>query len=270
MNWNNKTVLITGGGSGIGREIAKQLYEKGATLIVASLVELELDSLHQELSSKKDRLITITIDLTKANAIDELLEKIKENKVQIDVLINNAGTALYGEHISLDTTRINTMLTLNILVLTELCTKVAHQMIANNIKGQILNIASIGAFTPMPNLAAYTASKSYVLSFSHALKEELAPKGIFVGTYCPGITKTPIFQAMGLELDNKNKNSISYISQKFAMSVESTAKLAIESIEKKHVVSLPKLNKVMPIYGILPNRLKAWIAQQTVKSRAAK
>lgn len=270
MDWNTKTVLVTGGGSGIGREIAKQLYTKGATVIVASLLDTELQDLSNELKATKDKLVNIAIDLTKENAVDELLQQIQAKQLKIDVLINNAGTALYGEHISLDTKRVNSMLTLNILVLTELCNKVANRMITHHISGYILNIASIGAYTPVPNLAAYTASKRFVLSFTHAIKEELAPKGIFVGAYCPGITKTPIFDAMGLESDSKNKKSVSYVSQKFAMSAASTAQLAIASIEKKQAVSLPKLNKVIPVVGLLPDRLTAWFMQKTIKNRQAK
>ncbi|WP_234856264.1 SDR family NAD(P)-dependent oxidoreductase [Acinetobacter junii] len=270
QNWKYVNVLVTGGGSGIGKEISRQLLNKGATVIVATLLETEIEQLGKELGNLRGKLITIQIDLTSHAAIDKLLQQLHDWNLNIDVLINNAGTALFGNHIDLDIQRVNTMLNLNIVAVTELCSKVAQHMIQRQISGSILNIASIGGFTPVPKLAAYAASKHYVVAFTQALHEELAPHHIFVGAFCPGITRTPIFEAMGLEQNNQSKSSVSYISQKFSMDVKDVAFSAIESLEKKVIVSLPGLNKVMPILGLLPDRFLAWFMYRAVAGRSAK
>ncbi|MGY3822248.1 SDR family NAD(P)-dependent oxidoreductase [Acinetobacter haemolyticus] len=270
LNWKYLNVLVTGGGSGIGKEISKQLLNKGATVIVATLLETEIEHLKRELGNLPGKLITIQIDLTSHKAIDELLQYVEEQNLKIDVLINNAGTALFGDHIDLDITRVNTMLNLNILAMTELCSKVAQHMIQKKVSGSILNIASIGGFTPVPKLAAYAASKHYVVAFTQALHEELAPHHIFVGAFCPGITRTPIFDAMGLEQNSKSTGSVSHISQKFSMDVKDVASSAIHSLENKAIVSLPGLNKIVPILGLLPDRFLARFMYRAVVGRSAK
>lgn len=270
MNWQGKQVLVTGGGSGIGREIVKQLHAHGADVVVASLVQAELDSLAGELASGPGSLLSLPMDLTADGAVEALMAELEQRNIRLDVLVNNAGTALYGNHVELDPKRIRTMLTLNIQVLSELASAVARQMIAQGTSGNILNVASIGAFVPVPRLAAYSASKHYVLAFSHALAEELAPYGIHVGVLCPGITRTPIYDAMGLESGNQTKGSVSQLADTFSMAPESVAVCALQAIEKKQRVALPGLNKAVPLTGLIPAWISARFMRRMSDGRQAK
>ncbi len=270
MNWHGKQVLVTGGGSGIGREIVRQLHARGANVVVATLVQAELDALVHELPASPGSLLPLQVDLTQDGAIDGLMGELDRRDIRLNVLINNAGTALFGNHIELDSRRMRNMLTLNIQAMSELAGSVAQHMIKQGTSGHILNVASIGAFVPVPRLAAYTASKHYVLAFSHALAEELEPHGIHVGVLCPGITRTPIYDAMGLESANQTKGSVSQLADSFSMSPESVAACALRAIEHKQRVALPGLNKLVPLVSVLPAWVTARFMRRVSDGRSAK
>lgn len=252
--WRNRSVLVTGAGSGIGREITLQLLRLEARVLAVSLREDELETLQINAGKNIDRLSTLTMDLTDAQAIDQLMKHLNEQSISVEVLINNAGTALYGPQIELNPVKVHNMLNLNVQVLTALASKIANHMIEKGIPGRILNVASIAAFAPVPNLAAYSASKHYVLAFSNALAQELKPYGIHVGSLCPGITKTPIFERMGLNPTSSNKTSVSFWTERVAMSVIPVATCAIHAIENKAAVALPGINRLVTVGRLIPGQ----------------
>ena len=270
MNWQGKKVLITGGGSGIGREIVMQLHAKGAHVVVATLLQTELNALIRDLPPGPGTLLPLQMDLTEDGAIETLMTDLDQCGISIEVLINNAGTGLFGNFVEQDQRRIRNILTLNIQVVTELAAAVAKRMIERGIQGRILNVASIAAFTPVPKMATYAASKHYVLAFTHALAEELAPHGIHVGAFCPGITRTPIYEAMGLQTGSNAKGSVSDIGDKFSMAPDAVATCLIRAIEKKQRVALPSFNKAVPFLGMFSSRLSARFMYKMVEGREAK
>lgn len=265
--WQGRHVLVTGGGSGIGREIACQLHARGSHVMVASLLQAELDSLHALLDTGPGRLETLAIDLTRADAVDTLMQWVESQPAPLDVLINNAGTALFGDHVTLDAQRVSTMLTLNIQAMTTLAGAVARHLIAHGRGGSLLNVASIGAYAPVPRLAAYSASKHYVLAFSHALAEELAPHGIHVGALCPGITRTPIFEVMGLTSGSRQRGSVSQLAEAFSMAPEAVARRALKAVEQRQRVALPGLNQLVALSRLLPDQLLSHVMYQVSAHR---
>jgi uncharacterized protein len=112
--------------------------------------------------------------------------------VEVDVLINNAGFGVYGEHVELEAARVARMLQLNVTTLTELCLAYGQGMKARG-RGRILNVASTAAYQPTPFFAAYGASKAFVLNFSEALAKELEDHGVTVTCLSPGPTDTAFF-----------------------------------------------------------------------------
>ena len=132
----------------------------------------------------------------------------KKSGENIDILINNAGFGLYGESSDMDVEKVSAMLTLNITMLTELSLFFARDMKQNR-KGKILNVASTAAFQAVPYLAAYAASKAYVLSFSEALHIELKKYGVTVSALCPGATATNFAKVANAESSNMFANAMS-------------------------------------------------------------
>lgn len=268
MDWKNTTALITGGGSGIGKEITRLMVERGAHVIVATLLPQEISELEQDLPTGPGKLTGIAVDLTADGAVEGLMQTLQERSFFPDILVNNAGSGLLGNHKDLDTRKVRNVLDLNIQALTELCSVFSRSLIARQQPGHILNVASIGAFVPVPQLAAYTASKQYVLAFTHALAHELAPHNIHVGALCPGITRTKIYNAMGLTTENQTKGSISDRIDAFAMDADRVALCAIHAIEKKKRQALPGINRMVTFFRILPPRFTSWILYKFNEGRS--
>ena len=270
MDWNQRQVLVTGGGSGIGREMVIMLHAMGARVATATLDPAELDSLQAELGSGPGEFIPIQMDLTADDAVEALIQQLDDLGFSVEVLVNNAGTGLLGNHTELDTKSVRKALTLNIQVVTELVALVARRMIENGVKGHILNVASIGGYVPVPKLAAYAGSKHYVIAFTHALADELAPHGIYVGMLCPGITRTKIYDAMGLSSEQHSRGSISSLADLVAMDATQVAECGVRAIEKRQRVALPGWNKLVPASALFPQQFVSRMLHGVVGKRSAR
>lgn len=175
--------LITGASSGIGKELAWTAAIRGCKLILVARNGAALRELADKLPTE---VIAIAEDLSDADAAERLAAALKRRELTVEILINNAGVADYGEFAETELSRQENMLMLNILTLT----KLTHVLLPDIIKrkGRIMNVGSVASFLPGPKMSTYFASKAYVLSFSEALQQELKPKGVSVTCLCPGPT----------------------------------------------------------------------------------
>lgn len=185
-----KTALITGASSGIGKETAFEFAKNNYNLVLVARRLEQLDEIKLEIEKTyKVSVSTISMDLSHLNSAEILYKKVLEKNLKIDVLINNAGFAQYGNFLDIDAEKDEEMLVLNIVSLTKLTRLFANNMLIRG-GGNIINLASTAAFQPVPGLATYSASKSYVMNFSEALAYELKDKGIIVTSICPGATQS--------------------------------------------------------------------------------
>jgi len=186
--------LVTGASSGIGLELARILAREHHDLVLVARSESRLVELGNELSGRYGvQCLPLAADLAGPGAPAELVRRVQDNGVEVDVLVNNAGFGLWGRFVELDWTEQAQMLQLNVVALTELTRLLVPAMVANH-RGRVLNVASTAAFQPGPLMALYYATKAYVLSFSEALAAELAESGVTVTALAPGVTPTG-FQA---------------------------------------------------------------------------
>jgi len=224
----NKTVLITGASSGIGKELVKVYAANSYNLILVARSKNKLDDLKQELEKTNNVEITnISLDLSNQDSAEELFSIVKEKKLQVDILINNAGFGLNGEFTEIDINSQTNMINLNILTLTKLSNIFAKQMQQQN-SGNIVNIASTAAFQPISNFAVYAATKAYVLSFSEAIAVELKSKNISVTAICPGATESNFMDSAGV----KKISMLSIASSK------QVAEFTFKSVNKNRVVAI--------------------------------
>jgi short-subunit dehydrogenase len=187
------TALITGASAGIGREIAREFGSHGFDLVLVARRRSRLAALKRELEPAHGiRVRVLEADLYDPAAIDGLQRRLA--RTPIDVLVNNAGTLEGGPFASADVARIGQMLHLNIDVLVALTRTFVPAMLRRG-HGRIVNLASIAAFAPVPWLAVYAATKSFVLSFSEALDQELRGSGVSVTAVCPGLTRSEMTDA---------------------------------------------------------------------------
>ena len=187
-------MLITGGSTGIGYELSRIFARNGYNLIIVSRDRGKLEKISKEI--EKDfsvRVDFIQKDLSIQSSAEELYLEVCNSGRNIDVLVNNAGTAIYGKFINSDIEKQMKLITLNITSLTVLCRLFGKDM-ASLKSGKILNISSVAAFQAGPLMNTYYASKAYILLFSEALKKELQKDGVGVTVLCPGPTKTEFFQ----------------------------------------------------------------------------
>ena len=222
-------VLITGATSGIGYELAKIFAKNEHSLLLISREKTTLEKVKKELKTYPIDIEIFSSDLSKSNSANKILEFVKLKKINIDILINNAGFGLKGKFIETDLEKELNMIDLNVKALTSL-TKLFIPILSKNKNSKILNVASTAAFQPGPLMAVYYATKAYVLSFSNALYEELKPLNIHVSTLCPGATETNFAKTANLS------NTLLF---KTAMTAEKVALVAYKGLMKNKRVIIP-------------------------------
>lgn len=192
-----ETVVITGAGSGIGREIARLFVADGSQVLAVSLDQTELDKLHGELEAADGQMLTLRMDLSETDAAERLVAWCQHRDLTVVTLINNAGFACFGEAVDAAPARVASMIALNVTTLTKLSMLFGAQMKARG-RGRILNVGSTAGMVPYPNMAAYCATKAYVNSFTLTLAAELKPHGVTVTCLAPGATQTRFAEAGGI------------------------------------------------------------------------
>jgi short-subunit dehydrogenase len=183
-------VLITGGSSGIGLELAKVFAAHGYSLVLTSRNRQKLERAEKTIQSKKEvRLIAEDLELLEAPG--RIFEQVKD--LAVGILVNNAGFGYSGAFNKEPLDNSCAMMRVNMESLVRLTHLFLPQMLERR-QGRILNVASTAAFQPGPFTAVYYATKAFVFSFSVALSEELRGTGVSVTAFCPGVTDTEFFE----------------------------------------------------------------------------
>lgn len=186
-----RTILITGASTGIGLALAVEFARYGHDLVLVARNKSKLKEAQEFIKAQYPvQVRTFAYDLSQTARIDELVKKIDDEKIEIDILINNAGFGDYGLFPARDPAKQLEMINLNISALTYLSHIYSAKFIANAKNQKILNVASVAGFLPGPYMATYYATKAYVISLSRALENELKPYGVQVSVLCPGPTQS--------------------------------------------------------------------------------
>ncbi len=169
MKLDECNALITGASAGIGREFACQLAGRARSMILLARRDERLIELADQLQREHANLLVRTrkVDLSDLAQLNDLLDWLDREKIDIDLLINNAGLGDSGPFAKSNAVRNKQMTLVNITALTLLTRHVLPQMIAKR-RGGILNVSSSAGFLPIPGFAVYAATKAYVTSFSEA------------------------------------------------------------------------------------------------------
>ena len=190
--------MVTGASSGIGAAFARALAQRGQALVLTARSRDALLRLQQDLQRPDLPVRVIPADLSTDAGVEEVLATTQREGWPVDLLVNNAGFGSGGDFAALDPERELQMLQLNVRALVRL-THACLAPMRERRRGAIINVASTAAFQPVPYMATYAASKSFVFSFSMALWRENRDLGIHVMALCPGTTATNFFEAARIE-----------------------------------------------------------------------
>jgi len=183
-------VLITGASAGIGAELAREFARHGHRLTLVARRKDKLAALARELDAEYHVDVKVIVqDLARPTGPAAVVRATQDEGDAIGILVNNAGVIDVGPFVGAPVDKLVGMVNLNVRALTELTGLLLPAMVERKF-GRILNVASLAAFQPVPGMAAYAASKAYVLALSEALAEELKGSGVSVSALCPGVTDT--------------------------------------------------------------------------------
>jgi short-subunit dehydrogenase len=196
--------LITGASAGIGTELARIFAKAGDTVVLIARRQDRLTALSDEIAAAgHPRPIVLGIDLERRDAVATIAAELNARGLEPKNVVNNAGFGLSGAASALRDGEQLAMIDLNIRALTELSLAFVDSLARH--RGGILNVASIAGFLPGPGMAVYYATKAYVLSFTEALHQEWAGRGIKVTALCPGPVPTEFQARANLDLPNATK-----------------------------------------------------------------
>lgn len=245
--------LVTGGSSGIGAAIAKQLASRGADLVLTARRKDAL--LDVATACAGVRVDVVTGDLGKDFGPDAVWTAATVGG-PIDILINNAGFGAFRGFAITEWSRDAEMIQLNMTSLVELTKRFLAQA---RPRGYIVNIASIGAYQSVPNMALYAASKAFVRNFTEGLHGELRGTNMSATCVCPGGTKTAFHEVAGA-------GDYSWIANASMMSAERVAEASVKAMLAKKRNVIPGLINKLSCFGVrlVPRAFASWMAQRVL------
>lgn len=190
MNIENKTAIVTGASSGLGRAFSSNLVQNGAQVFGLARSKDKLNELQQEIGN---RFQPVVLDITDHKAIENWVDKTFSKNSVPDILINNAGVGLFGSVDQLTLDEWHTMLNTNLSGIFYMCRQVIPFMKNKEETCHIVNIASIAGKVGTPQMSGYNATKFGIRGFSESLFKELRYDGIKVTCLCPGSVNTHFF-----------------------------------------------------------------------------
>jgi uncharacterized protein len=242
------TALVTGASGGIGLELTRLLAADGHDLVVVGRERERLESVASELGAQHGVSVRCEAhDLSEPHASFRLWGDLTKAGIAVDILVNNAGVGLYGPLEEQDPDKLDRMVQLNVAALTTL-TRLALPGMRQRGWGRILNVASLAGHQPgAARMAAYYATKAYVLSFSKGLAGELDGRAVSVTVLSPGPTET--------SFDDRSGASNALYTRVPKMTAAAVARAGYRGMKRQSLVVVPGLfTKALALAGELPPR----------------
>jgi 3-oxoacyl-[acyl-carrier protein] reductase len=196
MRFEGKTAIVTGAARGIGFEIARQLAEGGATVVLVDVLEEVLKGAAEKLAAAGARqVLTYKVDVTDEAAVEKMIEEVAEKLQRIDILVNNAGITRDDLLLRMEVKDWDLVMAVN-LKGTFLMTKHAARYMIRRRAGRIVNLASVSGLVGNPGQANYSASKAGVVGFTRTVARELARRNVCCNAVAPGFIDTDMTQVL--------------------------------------------------------------------------
>jgi len=214
--WAGKWALVTGASAGIGVALARELAAGGTNLVLTARRKDRLEKLAQEMSSAHKIGVEIfAADLAQTDAPQQIFAYTQAKKINVDLLINNAGFGAYGAFAKVETQRLLDMVQVNCGAVVHLTRLYLPQMLKQR-RGDVLILASTASFQAVPFISTYAATKAFDLLFAEGLAEEVKPHGVRVCALCPGSTESEFHEVAGqsgLAAARKNRETAEKVAR---------------------------------------------------------
>lgn len=246
--FEDKLVLVTGAGSGIGRATALAFAREGADAILSDINEASLEETARSVRDLGRRATTYKVDVANAEAMAKFAEDVHREHTAVDILVNNAGVGVSGGLADTTLDDWSWIMGINVMGVVHGCHYFVPKMVARGRGGHVVNIASLAGIVGSRILVAYCTTKFAVVGFSEALREELHEHGIGVTAICPSFIKTNINNS-GRHRGNMAESKMRSIGDKLiaqAPSPDLVADRIMYSVEKN--------------VGLMPVTREAWAA----------
>jgi short-subunit dehydrogenase len=260
---DGKRALVTGASSGIGAAIARELAALGVHLVLTARRKAALDAVAAECRATGVRVDVVTADLGKPEAAHVLWQAASAGGA-IDICINNAGFGAFRPFAETDWARDGEMLQLNMTSLVEISKCFLAARAGNPARAYLLNVASIGAYQSVPNMAVYAASKAFVRNFTEGLHDELRGSPVSATVVCPGGTETAFHAAAGA-------GNYGWVANASMMSAEKCARIAVRAMRRGKRNVIPGWINKLSCWAVrlAPRRFASWMAGRVLgKPRA--
>ena len=248
--WTNKTVLITGASSGIGKGLSLEIAARGGRLGLVARREEVLKEVVEEIAKENGTAIAVSADVRDANAIKQAADRVRAFLGPIDVLIANAGIGTTDYVAKLDPQVVADVININVLGAVNSVAAVLPEMVERK-SGQLVAIASLAGYRGLPKSAAYSASKAALSSFFESLRIDLRHTGVKVSIIYPGFIKTPLTSGRMAKMP-------------YLMELDYGVKKIVTAIEKgKKSYAFPwQLATIVRSSLLMPPSLYDWIAER--------
>lgn len=248
--WNNKTVMITGASSGIGRGLALELSRRGAKVGLVARRADSLAELVQEIESAGGKALALPADVMNADSLRGAADQLRSDLGPIDMLIANAGVGATIDAAELKGSAVANVINVNVLGAANSVEAVVPEMVKRG-SGHLVVISSLAAYRGLPKSAAYCASKAAVSAFFESLRLDLQPRGIAVTIIHPGFIKTPLTAGRQAQMP-------------FLMELDDAVQKIVSAIERrKRSYAFPwQLASVVRVGMIMPNFMYDWFSRR--------
>ncbi|MEM7032578.1 MAG: SDR family NAD(P)-dependent oxidoreductase [Chloroflexota bacterium] len=255
MTFHNKVAIVTGGASGIGHALCKELAKRNAVVIVADIDSQAATEVTSALVATGGRVDVQTVDVTDPNAVRGLVDQVVKKYGKIDLVVNNAGVGIIGDMRDMRLEHWQQIMNVNLWGVIH-GTTAAYEIMTKQGAGHIVNIASAGGVIPLPMATAYTTTKFGVVGLSTALRTEAAPLGIRVSVVCPGGVQTKIIETATL-LKMDRQKLIPKIPSLALMDADRCAQLILRGIARnKAIITVPRSAQLgVWLYRLCPGLL---------------
>jgi NAD(P)-dependent dehydrogenase (short-subunit alcohol dehydrogenase family) len=239
MNLQGKVALVTGAGSGIGKQTSLALARKGARLILCDVNEGSLNEVRSEVAGISECLLAERVDVSKADDMRAFAEKVHALVPAVDVLVNNAGVGLAGNFLENSLEDLNWVIGINLYGVIHGCHFFIPRMAESGRGGHVVNVSSLLGYWAGPDMSGYTATKHAVFGMSLCMMHDLRDKGIDFSIICPGIINTNIVSTARIkmaDISEARRDTMNKFYVKRNLGPEAVAASIVSAIENKRLI----------------------------------